>query len=241
MSLRDLIFSAAGNSGGGDEGELKFLGELDSTFLTYSTLSNYFNVTEGAINTTAQANKWLHFQLEGVELVVSKVAVRNYITWDHLYSKGLVYGVDGDGSSPTGTPTNQLKTITIQGKTYKVRLLKGADPGNDPFPISTTGYDLVGTQQSEWSRLFYPIVIDDPNAKSYTGPRLANYTEADLQMRWINEVQTPGSFAWCQEKHPGSGTRRVLRGYLGPSYLDRSNSSVDTSPYGWWVCLELIS
>lgn len=40
-----------------------FLGETDS-LINYSTLSTYFDVT-GTINSTSQANKWLHFRIDG--------------------------------------------------------------------------------------------------------------------------------------------------------------------------------
>ena len=219
-------------------GGVEFLGELDSSFMTYSTLSTQLDVTQGNLNKTTQKDKWLHFKLDGKELIVSKVVVKSGISWDHLYSKGLVYGTDDNGINPTGTPTNQLRTVNIAGKTYKARLLKGSD--TDPFNTNTTGYDLVGTQESEWSRLFYPIVTDDPNIKSYTGPMLANYTEAELQMRWTSATQTPGTYNWCQERHLTGTNYRVFRGLYGPSYLSRGTSSVVYTDGGWRGCLELL-
>ena len=207
--------------------------------MTYSTLSTQLDVTQGSLNTTTQKDKWLRFKLDGKELIVSKVGMRSGISWDHLYSKGLVYGTNDNGLNPTGTPTNQLRTVEIQGKTYKVRLLKGAD--TDPFATNTIGYDFVGSQESEWSRIFYPIITNDPNIKSYTGPMLANYTEADLQMRWIDAGQTPGNYNWCQERHLYGTNYRVFRGYLGPSYLNRNTSSNTSVIFGWRPCLELIS
>jgi len=232
--MKELILGASGWTAEGVE----FLGELDSSFMTYSTLSTTLGVTQGTLNTTANANKWLHFKLDDKELIVSKVAIRSAISWDHLYSKGLVYGTDDNGLYPTGTPTNQFKTITISDKTYKVRLLKGADPGNDPF--STTGYDIVGTQVSEWSMLFYPIITNDPNIKSYTGPMLASYLEADLQMRYVSNTVTPGSYNWCQESYSPNMSYRVHRGHAGPSYFSAFTSSYAGSNRGWRGCLELL-
>jgi len=217
---------------------VEFLGELDSSFMTYSTLSTTLGVTQGSLNTTSQKDKWLKFKLDGKELIVSKVAIRGSISWDHLYSKGLVYGTNDNGINPTGTPTNQYRTVEIQGKTYKVRLLKGSD--TDPFATDTGGYDLEGSRNSEWSRLFYPIVIDDPNITSYTGPMLASYSEADLQMRWIDGTQTPGSYNWCQERHLAASNYRVLRGLAGPSRLNGYISSFDAANRGWRGCLELL-
>lgn len=93
---------------GNDLGVVEFLGETNS-LITYANLSTHFDVTEGTLNTTSQANRWLHFTLDDKELYVSKVAIRNNITWDHLYSKGLVYGTNNTGLNPTGTPTNLLR------------------------------------------------------------------------------------------------------------------------------------
>src|SRR5690606_20648235 len=97
-----------------------------------------------------------------------------------LYALGLVYGVDDVGAFPRGTPTNQLRTITIRGKTYKCRLARGSN--SDPYPINEIGNDPPESQNSEWSRLFYPITSDDPNITSYTGIKLAEYTMNDLQL-----------------------------------------------------------
>lgn len=220
---------------------VEFLGETNS-LITYTNLSTHFNVTEGNLNATNQTNRWLHFRLDDKEIYVSKVAIRNWISWDHLYSKGLVYGTNNNGVRPTGTPTNQYRTITLNGKLYKARLLKGCNEGQDPYThipgVEHTYYDPPNSYQSEWSRLFYPIITDDTYAKSYTGPMLASYTETDLQMRWVNEVTTPGSYAWCQETHSTFTASRVIRGYLGPSYLRWNTSSIVDASLGWRCCLE---
>lgn len=219
---------------------VEFLGELGSEFLTYTGISSLLGVTEGNVNTTSQADKWLHFRLDGKELIVSKVAIRSSISYDQLYSHGLIYGTDDNGlSQPRGIAAkNQFQTVSTGGKDYKCRLLRGCD--QNPSNLPSAGYDLVGTQMSEWSRLFYPIITNDPNIKSYTGPMLSNYLEADLQMRYISSTATPGSYAWCQDTPISGSTSRVLRGTSGPSYVTWNASSSVTVYRGWRGCLELL-
>lgn len=238
--MNELLLSSNAR-GNFDGGRVEFLGETN-TLITYSALSTHFTVSEGIIDTTAQANRWLHFTIDNKEMYVSKVAVRNNITWDHLYSKGLVYGTNDNGLHPTGTPTNQYKTITLNDKLYKCRLLKGANESQDPYThipgIESGLYDPPNTYTSEWSRLFYPIITNDPYAKSYTGPMLASYIEAELQMRYISVATTPGTYNWCQETY--FTTSRVVRGHRGPSYLTWIGSSSVDASRGWRVCLELV-
>lgn len=226
---------------------VQFHGERDD-LITYSEFSNQLEVAQGTLNNTDQKDKWLSFTLDDKELIVSKVAIRYDISWNHLYSRGLVYGSNDNGLCPAGNPKNQCRTITLEGKTYKVRLLKGTTQQSLPnsyrdhmnyYRKVEGNYSLV--DRSEWSRLFYPIVIDDPDLSFYTGPRLANYTVADLQMRWIDTSQTPGSLNWCQEHIRAIDTSCVVRGYNGPSGLYWYTSSSVYTSHGWRACIERIA
>lgn len=223
-----------------------FHGERDD-LISYADLSDYFGVVEGSLNDTDGKDKWLSFILDGKELLVSKVPIRNNVSWDHLYSLGLVYGTDDDGMllSWSTTPTNQLRTITLNGEIYKVRLIKGLTV--DVLPVDMDGlvnyYRTVYGQyntidNSEWSRLFYPIVTDDPNMVIHVAPRLANYSMDDLQMSW---EMNRGSATWCQEGAVSTVTNyRILRGYDGPSILSWSDCSGVRADYGWRPVLEII-
>lgn len=242
-------------------GEVEFIEEIDD-LITYKALSEHFEVDEGHLNETIEKDRWLSFKIDGKELYVSKVAVRSEISWCHLYTKGLVYGTDDNGAStPYATQVaNQYKTIKLNKKLYKCRLLKGLDPDlihyeyktfdvieldTLPKKVNWRGHDLLETKYSEWNRLLYPIIIDDVNIVDYSGPRLASYQMKDLQLDWINYEETPGCFNWCQE-YPyeiSSGNdfnNRILRGLAGPSYLSWAHSKPITQSYGWRVVLELV-
>lgn len=226
-------------------GGVEFLG-VTSSLITYSDLSTHFGVTQGAINTTAIGlqNAWLQFKIDGKEIYVSKVAIRSSITWDFLYSKGLVYGTNDNGKYPTGTATNQLKTITLNGKLYKCRLLKGCNEDQNPYThipgVESGNQDPPNSYISEVNRLFYPIITNDPYAKSYIGPKLADYINTDLQMQYVSAVVTPGGFNWCQESAVTNSIWRIARMAYGPSYLGWTPSSTIDSSLGWRPCLELI-
>lgn len=216
---------------------LGFYGEFSaSEFLTGTVLASAIGLTAGtAVNNTTP---WLKFSLDGKTLFIPKTAYRCSLSWDSLYQVGAVYGTSDNGLYPTGTPRLQNAKVTFLDRQFIVRLLKGADA--DPS-VTASSYYVTGTHNSEWSRLFYAIVSDDPNLNGkYTGPKLASYTEADLQMRWIDATQTPGSYNWCQETPASYTTYRDIRGYYGPSRFQRGTSSSGNSNFGWRPCLELI-
>lgn len=173
----------------------------ETSLISYAALSTAMGVTVG---TAMAENTWLRVRLDGQEMYVAKTPLRNNLTWANLYALGLVYGTDDNGLFPSGTPVNQLRTIDISGRTFKVRLLKGSE--EDPYGGPNGATDWAGAQLSEWSRVFYPIC--SALVASYTGPKLASYTEAVLGMGGtIN-----GRSSWCQELVSTNTSLRLMRG-----------------------------
>lgn len=191
----------------------------NAQFTTYANVSSLAGVSYGFLHNEGQG--WLRFDYEGVELIVSKKSIRYNISWDQINAAGCVFG---------------SKVITINGNQYRVRVLTGAD--NNPTQVNpATGYYVNGSHNSEWSRLFYPLVRDD----AYIPPEIRNpnapYT--NLQLGMITEN---GRYSWCQETYQGNAAQRVIRGNFGVSYFYRTTSSnTGTSAlYGWRPCLELV-
>lgn len=191
-----------------------FIEELSNEeFISYGALTSLVGVTQGtAIN---EGSGWLKFEMDGVELIVAKKSIRERLSWNHLNVLGLVFGET---------------EVKIGGNLYKVRLLSGAD--NDPSVSPYSVNYREGTHESEWSKLFYPIVKDDsfdPNRDLQ-----APYRMSDIQMN-------TAPWSWCREVH-GTGTNyRVIRGYervtrFGREIFNTSNNSIS----GWRPCLELI-
>ena len=155
--------------------------------------------------------------------------IRHSISWDHLYSRGLVYGTDDNGLTPTRTPTNQSRVVSKNGFNYKVRLIRGSsfDPHN-----GTIGTNNAFTQGSEWNELMYRMCIANPNG---TSGNFAMYTDAQL-----NIVSGNGAYTWCQEQYSMGTTYRDVRGFHSVGLVASRKSSSATTHRGWRPILELI-
>lgn len=229
--MNEMMLITTPRGEGGDSNYI-FHGEVND-LIPYSDLSSYFNVTQGTLMSGTEINKWLHFTLDDKELYVSKVAIRNRISWNYLYSLGLVYGTDDNGRYPSGTFTNQYRTITLNGRLYKCRLLKGVD--TDFFFLPNTYY-VEGSHNSEWSRLFYPLVTDDSYLNSsYTGIKYPIYTNAELGM-----LSGDARLSWCQERPSAYANSRVRRGGESVTHLNWNEYSASSALFGWRACLEAV-
>ncbi len=217
--------------GGSNEPKVdsKFIREVPaSEFITGDALASQIGLTAG----TSQHSDagWLHFELDGKTLYVAKKPYRRAVSWNQINAAGAVFGT---------------KTVTIDNKTYKVRLLKSAT--DDMY----TGYnnrvfDPIQAYDSEWNRLMYPIHSGNhtdsrnPSSESGDGIRfgtLAQYTDADLV---VHSNAGNGSWSWCQERVSGSTGSRVTRGDAGVSHLIFTIASNVDSSMGWRPVLELI-
>ena len=154
------------------------------------------------------------------------------VTYHANYNK--LYGV------AIGGRVAQTAEITLNGKDYVVRLMKGTQ--DDPAP-GTYGRPGVGLD-NEWNRLILPLyeqtydkdwhrVVDGsddysayvnsvtPNWKTY-------YDDDDLGTHYS---YGNGSYVWMQEfTEAHDPRRRVGRGYIGAAYMLASTSwSTDTN------------
>lgn len=202
-----------------------FLGEVAaSAFITGDALATAIGLTGGiAQHSTAG---WLQFKdpVDGKTKYVAKRAFRHSITWDQINARGAVIG---------------SRTVVIAGKTYRVRLFKGANSNPDTIPSNT--YDHAGTHGSEWNRLMYHI-SGKPfgNAQNTLASEgiaegdWAQYTEAELLTHYSHGN---GALSWCQESQ---GTTRLWRGHGGVSLAYHDQPSYTSAYYGWRPVLELV-
>ena len=202
---------------------VEFIGEVGVTgFIDGLALASAIGLTTG----TAQYSDspWLHFTLDGVELYVAKRTYRRSVSWDQIDAVGAVFGD---------------KTIEIDDRTYKVRLLKSVATGNTYTGLG--GYDPAGTHGSEWNRLFYPIYGDNPSPVSGEGLQfgsLAQYTGTDLV---LHHTAGNGTYSWCQETPSSNTGWCIRRGYNGVPHLSWTTASDMASVNGWRPVLELVS
>lgn len=223
-----------------------------SDFITGDQLASEIGVTQG----TSQFSNtnWLKFAFNGKILITPQKPIRHSISWDHLYLQGAVYG-DGLTAGDSGaehhnltsssgsdlTATKQDASVTVNGKTYTVRLFRGAadDPTNS-FTDSDRG--SIGPA-NEWNALMLPIhegsAANNWNNASYV-PTVngwgINFSDGDLL---THRDFGNGSYTWCQETRDDDVARRVLRGNYGVSTLYSNDSATTHSTRGWRPVLEI--
>ena len=203
---------------------VEFLGEVGvAGFINGEELATRIGLTAG----TAQHSDspWLHFVLDGKTLYVAKKPYRHTVSWEHIDKQGAVFGT---------------KTVDINDKTYKVRLLKSVATG-DVYTGGNNGvFDPIQAYGSEWNRLMYSVHSGEHTNANNPSPRsgeglyfgtLAQYTDADANYN---------TFSWCQETFSTYPTTRVYRGLRGVSYLNWILASHAATSNGWRPVLELV-
>lgn len=256
--------------GGGDV-DVGFYGLPKATdFITYNALISWAGISTSS-NTTLTADNqwWMKFSSKGKTLFIPLSPICR-VTWSALYLGGLVYGVDGNGPRDynTLTPTNQLRTITIQNSKFKVRAmtglpsrfdltkpLNGTTGGANSGALGTTAkggnfytydsycsaYDLSG---SEWNDLIIPMTGWGGTSRKQRGfgyiPGVTTLSY-DFSPSWLGMANDQ----IFQEMLPGQSL--IGRGKIGnsagsssyhPDYTSASNVS-STALY-WRPVLELI-
>lgn len=168
---------------------------------------------------------WLKFSLDSKTLYVAKCPFRYGISWDQINAVGAV----------TGT-----KTIVINGKTYKVRLLKGR--GDGLTTAISGGWDNTFTVNSEWNRLMYHVsgtpFANASNTLASEGITVGDWAQYSESNLLTYSSYGFGSASWCQDQ---AGTIHVYRGYIGVSFITSISSTYVGNVMGWRPCLELVS
>ena len=103
---------------------------------------------------------WHKYVRNNKILIVPEGPIANSVSWQQLYSAGMVFGTEDNGVLPAGntvsTPTKQNATITLGKDKFRIRLMRGM--GDAPWT------DFLGTLSSptEWSDLVFPMVHPVP-------------------------------------------------------------------------------
>lgn len=227
-----------------------YFGEVSAAeFYSGDRLALELAVTEGVLQNSNAG--WLKFASKGKVLFIAKQSFLHSVSWDHLYARGLVYGVDGEGANPRGTPTNQFTTVEHGGNRFLVRLLTGAnaDPfaESDPLFFTEDMVDMDIGAGSEWNTLMYRVHADVPtsdgtdgmSASNHGGPQTggnwASFGNADLNIGTGN-----GQATWCQEMSDDDATFRAARGADDVAYFNRHTAARTVWYLGWRPVMELI-
>lgn len=182
-----------------------FKGETD--LISYSDLSNTLGVTEGNLRSTS--NKWLEYNIDGKHLYVAKQPIKDSISFDHLFDKGVVYS-DENVAKNEGRPIvdyrghtyRQADPIEINGKKYRVRLLNGVDIGGQK-PWGAKVQNMVERrslenllENTEYSNLILNI---STSYMDVNGSKMPAWTRGSSNMRsmpyWVNP-KTKGQYSF---------------------------------------------
>ena len=193
---------------------------------------------------------WLVFNDNGVEKLIPKKSLKYYITWDNINDAGLVYG---------------NKTVTVDGKTYKIRLMRAYNDTVrvDGIDLNDNWDDGSYEKGSEWNRMILSLIgvngtefnntktfrRFDYNTKQLVEQNmaiLANYNwEKDFgghKNRSTSASYDNGVNRWMQNRSRFSIWNRALRGDEG--IFNNAAGSIDYNTnrtlesHGWLPVLE---
>lgn len=212
----------------------RFLGEVKpGDFIGGEELAKQIGLTNGSF--LNEDTSWLKFQRpDGSLTYVAKKPIKYKISWNHINNAGAVYGD---------------KEVTIKGKKYKIRLLRGYNESvaikGDTTEDMKNKNNVYGGQLnvgSEWNRLLYPLsnwndqdYIYDSNIGSKI-PHWANYGQEELGFK----KNYDGSRQWCQETSYSSGYRLSRGGSGGVSYSYYYSAGIVFDNWGWRPALDFI-
>src|SRR5690606_19931011 len=197
-------------------------------FIDTRRLMNEVGLNAGIVN--VETPIWHKFIRNNKVIFVPDNTLVNSISWTTLYNAGLVYGIDapyheGQPYIPNPAPVNQLKTVTIEGDRYIVRLMRGFSDDVTVEPAANGTEDNSATWPSnEWDDFMYPMSSKQTPVKQRM-PKVA-----------LMEV-----FGYTAVQELYSSTTVVRRGASTlPTGYANVSINVGTASYIWRPVLELI-
>ncbi|MCM1150153.1 MAG: hypothetical protein NC319_08760, partial [Butyricicoccus sp.] len=143
------------------------------------------------------------------------------VSWDDLNGQGYVTG----------------KTITIDGTTYKCRLLTGGTG-----PRSSNDWYSGGTPtNNEWDRFITreEVITGLPAPVSSDLDSTLNATDkSSAHNAFWNWV---GVYSWCQETYSANASFRAYRGYSSARYWYNNSASYRFASLGFRPVLEVLN
>jgi|AGFS01.1.fsa_nt_gi hypothetical protein len=230
-----------------DAGGVEYVRTMpEGDFATFASLqaelSPEFNLNKAA------TYKYFVYKKKGKEIIVPSQPVGRG-TYNGVYNRGAVFGVDGPGQVPQGlTAVPQSRTfIAANGKTYRVRLMEGV-PG-DTYPTVTNmdypNFDPV----PEFDYFVLNLWVLDATTKAKVYFKDLNVPESEKVVK--SKFTAANSRSWGLVK--GSVNQyAITRARYDNTYPDTatyafnfsqfaSNSALLTSTNGiWWPVFEEI-
>ncbi len=193
-----------------------YFGEL-TTFIPSETLISLTGLT--SFSAAIPSANWVKAIVNDKIIFYPKQHIISGISWDALYSHGLVYGTNNNGTNPVGIPTNQETIINYDGFDYKVRCMSMSD--TDPGPRNNTG--AMNSATGEIRKILIPLLNGE--------------WESQDPVEWGFGNMNPSRF-WGIETGDTGNDRRFNAGYTIGEFI---NYNPNTSSYAWRPILELIT
>ena len=205
-----------------------FFGEVSANqLISGDDLASEIGLTAGtAFNSDAG---WLKVVYREKVLFVAKKPFRYELSWEDIYDVGAI----GELAEPYNGTVAQDAEVTINGDTYRVRLLKGGEDDTEADKEGAYG-------RNEWNTIMYSLVscADDGHLGAMIGQLWASYSNDDVGIG--GESGPDGKAIWCQETDPDDSSRRVRRGFARVSDWITSSSDSSRTSRGWRPVLQLI-
>jgi hypothetical protein len=176
-------------------------------FINGTELAAAIKLTAGSAISANVNSDWQKFLWKGKVLFIPLKGFRTGVTWVQLYNLGAVLGTDTVGLYPQNTPVVQKARVVIQGKTYRVRLMKTVQGESAPIdPQGLLGLLPTGRcddshyfENSEYNQLMYRSCKTPPRS---IFKLWANFAAGDLNNNWV----------MCQETSSKNTTTFICRG-----------------------------
>lgn len=169
---------------------------------------------------SAAANRlqWHKIEDGNKTLYICDRVILVYVSWINLSDQGYITG----------------KTVTIDGKKYKCRLITGGDNFRNISDAYAGGTPI----DNEWDR----FITNEENVPGLPVPAASDLdsTKAAADQTGVHNQfwNWFGVYSWCQEIFPDSPTTRVYRGYPSARYWGASSRSVTAATFGFRPVLE---
>lgn len=171
--------------------------------------------------TAANRLKWSKFQ-DGTKtlLICDRVILAN-VSWDDLNGQNLVTG----------------KAVTIDGATYKLRLLTGGSKHRS----GTDSYSGGSPTANEWDQFIVNEIATagapSPVASDLDGSADATDYSSVHNLAWHWYYM----YSWCRDTYTGDSAYRALRGYYSARFWHYFTSSDRNPIIGWRPVLEILN
>lgn len=154
--------------------------------LLFTTLEIATLLGLAAIGGAGGEGNWCKYILDGRIIYYPQADIRRTVSWNQIYSLGLVFGIDGTGPGDLGVPAvNQLRIVSKGNNDFIVRLPRSATYGS-PYTIPA---NWVGG--SEAQLVMSATYTGGSNPTGWLGPTLAALRPTTTLDCWCQEYTGP--------------------------------------------------